>query len=214
MLLLAMSGFSCARPGQAADVPPANKTLDQPAENQDSPEFAEVVLAGGCFWCTEAVFEQLKGVESVVSGYAGGEANTATYEAVSAGRTEHAEVIRIRYDPTQISYTDLLQVFFAAAHDPTQVNRQGPDVGTQYRSAIFYADEQQKAVAEAYIQQINEAEVFSKPIATTLEPLDAFYEAERYHQDFVVNNPRQGYVVAQALPKVKKVREQFSDRVE
>ncbi len=167
------------------------------------------VFAGGCFWCTEAVFEELEGVKEVVSGYAGGSAETANYPAVSTGKTNHAEAIRITYDPSKITYGQLLKVFFSVAHDPTQLNRQGPDWGPQYRSAIFYADEEQKRVAEAYIDQLTAAGVFSKPIVTTLEPLEAFYPAEDYHQDFCRRNRNHGYVVINAEPKVEKVRKQF-----
>lgn len=171
----------------------------------------KAVLAGGCFWCTEAVFEQLKGVKSVVSGYAGGTERTAHYDVVSSGSTDHAEAIEITYDPAKISYGKLLKVFFSVAHDPTQLNRQGPDHGRQYRSALFYSDGEQKRVAEAYIKQLTEAGVFSDPIVTELEPLDKFYPAEQYHQDFVVRNPAQGYVRAYALPKVRKVKKSFRE---
>ena len=170
---------------------------------------ATAVFAGGCFWCTEAVFEQLKGVKEVVSGYAGGARETARYDLVSTGRTGHAEAIRIVYDPSQITYGQLLKVFFSVAHDPTQLNRQGPDWGPQYRSAIFYADEEQKRVAEAYIDQLTAAGVFSKPIVTTLEPLGEFYPAEDYHQDFCRRNPDHGYVILNAEPKVRKLREKL-----
>ncbi|MGF1632716.1 MAG: peptide-methionine (S)-S-oxide reductase MsrA [Phycisphaerae bacterium] len=163
-----------------------------------------VVLAGGCFWCTETVFENWPGVTDVVSGYAGGTEATANYQAVSAGQTDHAEVIKITYDPAKVSYGQLLKVFFSIAHDPTQLNRQGPDTGRQYRSAVFYADDEQKQVAEAYIKQLNETGLWDKPIVTTLEPLDAFYVAEAYHQDYVQNNPNQPYVVQYALPKREK----------
>jgi peptide-methionine (S)-S-oxide reductase len=167
------------------------------------------VFAGGCFWCTEVVFEQLQGVNDVVSGYAGDTKETAKYELVSAGRTKHAESIQIKYDPSRISFGQLLKVFFTAAHDPTQLNRQGPDHGTQYRSAIFYANEEQKRVAEAYIQQLGAAKAFDKPIVTQVVPLTAFYAAEQYHQDFVRRNPSHGYVVVNAVPKVKKVKQYF-----
>ena len=163
------------------------------------------VLAGGCFWCTEAVFERLPGVSDVTSGYSGGAKETATYQATCSGTTGHAEAIKITYDAGQLSYGQLLRVFFAVAHDPTQLNRQGGDRGTQYRSAIFYADDDERRVAEAYIKQLDAAGVYDDPIATTLEPLEAFYEAEEYHQDFAVNNPNQPYVCSVALPKVAKL---------
>ncbi len=167
------------------------------------------VLAGGCFWCTEAVLEELIGVHNVVSGYAGGEAAKAKYDLVARGSTNHAEAIKITFDPAKISYGQLLQVFFSAAHDPTQLNRQGPDHGRQYRSAIFWQDAEQKRIAEAYIQQLNEAKVFSKPIVTEVVELEKFYTAEPYHQDFVKLHPRHMYVVVNALPKLKKLSKEF-----
>src|SRR5882724_9338251 len=169
------------------------------------------VLAGGCFWGTEAVFEQLKGVYDVESGYAGGSKSTANYDLVSEGRTGHAESIKITYDPSQISYGQLLKIFFSVAHDPTQLNRQGNDVGTQYRSVIFYANEEQKKVAESYIEDLDKAKIFHKPIATKVVPLQAFYKAEAYHQDFVQRNPKQPYVVAAELPKLRNLREQYPE---
>jgi peptide-methionine (S)-S-oxide reductase len=174
---------------------------------------AEAVFAGGCFWCTEAVFRQLDGVLDVVSGYAGGSAATANYEAVCSGRTGHAEAIRIVYDPERISYGQLLKVFFSAAHDPTQLNRQGNDRGAQYRSAIFFADEQEQAVAQAYVEQLNAAKLFDAPIATTLEPLEHFYVAESYHQDFAARNPNQPYIAAVSAPKVAKVRALYPNKL-
>ncbi len=171
------------------------------------------VLAGGCFWCTEALFEQLSGVRKVVAGYAGGTSETAHYEIVASGRTRHAEAIEITYDAGQISYGQILKIFFAVAHDPTQRNRQGPDHGPQYRSVIFYADQEQKRVAQLYIKQLDKAGVFDKPIVTEVVPLEKFFPAESDHQDFVKRNPRQGYVVVHALPKIKKVRELYPDRV-
>lgn len=174
---------------------------------------ATAVLAGGCFWCTEAVYLQLDGVSAVVPGYAGGTADTANYEAVCTGATNHAEAIQIRYDPRRISYGQILKVFFSVAHDPTQLNRQGADRGRQYRSAIFYANDEQKRVADAYIRDLNSARVFDAPIATTLEPLDKFYEAEAYHHNYAARNPAQPYVAFTAIPKVDKVRALFGDRL-
>lgn len=172
---------------------------------------AEVVFAGGCFWCTEAVFEQLKGVSDVVSGYAGGKAETANYNAVGSGNTGHAEVIRITYNPSQLSYGQLLRVFFAT-HDPTQLNRQGNDIGTQYRSAIFFHNEDEKRVAEAYIKQLDAADaLYPKPIVTTLEPLTQFHEAELYHQDYARQNPDQPYIKFHALPLADKVDKLFPE---
>jgi peptide-methionine (S)-S-oxide reductase len=169
------------------------------------------VLAGGCFWCTEAVFEQIAGVEKVVSGYSGGDRATANYDAVCTGRTGHAEAIQITYDPGKISYGQLLKIFFSVAHDPTQLNRQGPDRGTQYRSAIFYSDPEQKQVAEAYIKQLEQAKVFASPIVTEVTPLNAFYPAEGYHQNYCSLNPHNPYVAAVAEPKVEKTRKQFAE---
>jgi peptide-methionine (S)-S-oxide reductase len=172
-----------------------------------------IVLAGGCFWCTEAVFKQLRGVLSVKSGYAGGTKETADYRTVCSGTTNHAEVIEVRYDSSQATLGQLLKIFFSVAHDPTQINRQGNDVGRQYRSAIFYADDEQRKVSEAYIGQLNEARVHPAPIVTTLEPLDAFYEAEEYHQDYAERNPGQPYIMFAARPKVEKLQKHFGDRL-
>ena len=173
---------------------------------------AEAVFAGGCFWCVEAVFRQLEGVLEVISGYAGGSADTANYKAVSNGRTGHAEAVKIVYDPGKISYEQLLKVHFAT-HDPTTLNRQGNDRGTQYRSAIFYATPQEKELAQAFLADVKDSRVFASPVVTTLEPLGAFYPAESYHQDYVACNLQQPYVRGVALPKVAKVREKFKDLV-
>lgn len=172
---------------------------------------ATAVLAGGCFWCLDAVFRPIDGVLEVTSGYAGGTAETAQYEIVCAGQTNHAEAVRLRYDPAKITYGRLLKVFFWIAHDPTQVNRQGADVGRQYRSAIFHDGPEQQAIAEAYIKQLNAARVFRAPIATTLEPLEAFYRAEAYHQNYAARNPAQPYVAFTAAPKVEKLRVHLGD---
>jgi len=174
---------------------------------------AVAVLAGGCFWCVEAVFRELDGVLGVTSGYTGGTAATANYQTVCSGATDHAEAIQIRYDPERISYGQLLKVFFSVAHDPTQLDRQGNDRGRQYRSVIFHADDAQKRVAEAYIRQLNEAAVFNAPIATRVEPLQAFYAAESYHQNYAELNPGEPYIAAVAAPKVEKLREYFSNRL-
>ena len=170
------------------------------------------VFAGGCFWCTEAAFEQLDGVLDVQSGYAGGSAETANYRAVCGGDTGHAEAIRITYDPAKISYEQLLAVFFDA-HDPTQLNRQGNDAGTQYRSAIFFANETEQQAAAAKIRELNAGKAFARPIATTLEPLAAFYPAEDYHQDYARLNPDQPYIQAVSMPKVCKVRDKHAGLV-
>jgi peptide methionine sulfoxide reductase msrA/msrB len=168
------------------------------------------VFAGGCFWCTEAAFEQLDGVLDVESGYSGGAQETADYESVCTGKTGHAEAIRITYDPAKISFAQLLDVFFDA-HDPTQLNRQGNDTGTQYRSAIFYSDDEQKRLAEAKIRELNEAHAFARPIVTTLEPLVRFHFAEQYHQDYARRHPDEPYIQFHSLPKVCKVREKHAD---
>jgi len=169
------------------------------------------VLAGGCFWGIQAVFQHVKGVTNAVSGYAGGGASTAEYETVSTGSTGHAESVKITYDPSQISYGELLRVFFSVAHDPTQLNRQGPDEGTQYRSAIFYANDEQKRIAEAYIAQLDRAKTFSRPIVTQVAPLKAFYPAEAYHQDYAARHPDSPYIAFNDLPKVDHLRELFPD---
>jgi peptide-methionine (S)-S-oxide reductase len=167
---------------------------------------SRAILAGGCFWCVEAVYKDLEGVSSVKSGYAGGTADSADYETVSTGTTDHAESVEVVYDPSRLSYGQILKVFFAIAHDPTQLNRQGPDTGRQYRSAIFYADDEQKRVAEAYIDQLNKAHVFDQKLVTEVVPLVAFYEAETYHQDYAARNPLNPYIVFNAQPKVRKLR--------
>ena len=169
------------------------------------------VLAGGCFWGVDAVFKHVKGVSSVVSGYSGGSGATAEYETVSTGSTGHAESVKITYDPSRISYSELLRIFFSVATDPTQLNRQGPDTGTQYRSVIFYADENQKQIALAYIDQLNKAKVSSAPIVTQVVPLKAFYPAEEYHQDFLERHPDHPYIVYNDLPKLRELQNQFPD---
>ena len=178
---------------------------------QAAPGRALAVLAGGCFWCVEAVYRDLEGVLEVVSGYSGGSEETADYKTVCTGTTEHAEVIQIAYDPSRLSFGKLLKIFFSVAHDPTQLNRQGNDIGTQYRSAVFYADDEQKLVTERYIQQLDAAKVFGRPIVTRLEPLAQFFEAEGYHQNYAELHPDQPYIAAVALPKVEKLREYFGD---
>lgn len=184
---------------------------DVPADPTGTPQ--SIVLGGGCFWCTEAVFAKLDGVISVVSGYAGGSAETADYQSVCSGTTDHAEVIRVRFDSSRLTLGQILKVFFAVAHDPTHLNRQGNDMGRQYRSAVFYADEDQRRVAAAYLKQLSDANVFEAPIATTLEPLEQFFEAEDYHQSFVARNPSQPYVAAIAMPKVKKLEQHFAGKL-
>jgi peptide-methionine (S)-S-oxide reductase len=173
----------------------------------------KAVLAGGCFWCVEAVLKEIDGVLEVVSGYSGGSAKTADYDAVCSGRTGHAEVVEVRFDPARVSYGQLLKVFFSVAHDPTQLNRQGNDQGTQYRSAIFTTDDEQKRVAEAYIRQLNAAGAYDSPIVTEVSPLEAFYAAEAYHQDYASKHPMQPYVLFSAAPKVSKLRKHFAERL-
>jgi peptide-methionine (S)-S-oxide reductase len=204
----------CAIPGAALAVDrsqvPDPKLDIRPAEGATE---STAVLAGGCFWCTEAVFKRLDGVLEVTSGYSGGSAGTADYRSVSDGTTDHAEAIRIRFDPRAISFGQLLKVFFAVAHDPTQVNRQGNDRGRQYRSAVFYANDAQREVAEAYIGQLDEAKVFVDPIATEVVPLDAFYDAEGYHQNYAALHPEQAYIAHVAQPKVEKLEKAFGERL-
>jgi peptide-methionine (S)-S-oxide reductase len=169
------------------------------------------VFAGGCFWGVEAVFEHVKGVKRAISGYAGGQLANPSYEQVSTGDTGHAESVEVIYDPSQVSYGKLLQVFFSVAHDPTQLNRQGPDHGTQYRSAIFYRNAQQQQVAESYVKQLTAAKTFSRPIVTQVAKLPAFYAAEEYHQDYLEHHPNQLYIVINDKPKVAALKKQFSD---
>jgi len=169
------------------------------------------VLAGGCFWGVQGVYEHVRGVRQVLSGYAGGDKATATYEAVSAGRTRHAESVQIRFDPKEISYGEILQIFFSVVHDPTQLDYQGPDAGPQYRSNIFYAGGAQRKIAEAYIAQLNQGQVFGAAIVTKIEPSRDFYPAEGYHQDFLTRNPRYPYIVINDLPKIEDLKRLFPD---
>lgn len=169
------------------------------------------VLAGGCFWGIQAVYQHVRGVKNVLAGYAGGERSTAEYEVVSSGRTGHAESVKIVFDPAVISYGQLLQIAFSVAHDPTQLNQQYPDVGTQYRSVIFYADDGQKRIAQAYISQLEEAHVFARPIVTRVDPLKGFYAAESYHQDYLIHNPTQPYIAMYDLPKVENLKRTFPE---
>jgi len=195
-------------PAFAAEI---NTTLPVPAV--DNPKAAgplqTAVIAGGCFWGVQGVFEHVRGVKKVLSGYAGGEKSTAQYELVSSGRTGHAESVQIVFDPKEVSYGELLQVYFSVAHDPTELNRQGPDKGTQYRSNIFYSDESQKKIALAYVAQLEKAKIFSRPIVTRLDPLKGFYTAEDYHQDFLIKNPRLPYIVINDLPKIQNLKKVF-----
>jgi peptide-methionine (S)-S-oxide reductase len=169
------------------------------------------VVAGGCFWGIQAVFQHVKGVISATSGYAGGSSKTAEYEIVSTGQTGHAESVQVTYDPSQITYGELLRVFFSVAHDPTQLNRQGPDQGSQYRSVIFYTSDEQKRIAEAYIAQLDKAKIFPHPIVTQVVGLKAFYPAEGYHQNYATNHPDDPYIMFNDAPKVTHLRQQFPD---
>jgi peptide-methionine (S)-S-oxide reductase len=181
--------------------------MDMPAPDGSAKQ--SIVLAGGCFWGIEGLFERVKGVTNAVSGFAGGEKSTAHYERVSEGDTGHAESVKVEFDPSKITLGQLLQVFFSVGHDPTELNRQGPDTGTQYRSAIFYSNDDQKKVAEAYIKQLNDAHVFSRPIVTQVMPLKGFYAAEAYHQHFLQNNMTYPYIVYNDLPKLAALKKQY-----
>ena len=202
LLLFALSGTT-----RAARQPVPAPKLDVPAASSVGPQTA--VFAGGCFWGVEAVFEHVKGVTNVVSGYAGGKPSQADYETVSSGQTGHAESVRVTWDPAKLSYGQLLQVFFSVAHDPTQLNRQGPDRGPQYRSAIFYANAEQRRIAAAYIAQMTAAHTFEAPIVTQLVPLQGFFPAEAYHQDFARLNPTHPYIVYHDAPKVARLKERY-----
>ncbi len=183
--------------------------LDQPLAAGQS---QTAVLAGGCFWGVQGVFQHVKGVRRVLAGYSGGEKATATYEEVSTDATGHAESVEITFDPAQISYGEILRIFFSVAHDPTELNRQGPDVGTQYRSAIFFADAAQQRIAQAYIAQLDRTGIFTHPIVTRLDPLKGFFPAEDYHQDFLVRNPTYPYIVFNDLPKIASLKQLFPER--
>ena len=204
LLVLLLGGVTYA--GNGAFPTPA---LDAPMAKTSSQQ--TVVLAGGCFWGIQAVFQHVKGVVSATSGYSGGSSLTAQYQIVSTGETGHAESVKIVYDPSQVTYGELLRVFFSVAHDPTELNRQGPDEGTQYRSSIFYNTDEQKHIAEAYIAQLDKAKVFSRPIVTQVVPLKAFYEAEGYHQNYATNHPDDLYIRYNDTPKVAHLRQQFPD---
>lgn len=205
-LMLAFAWQSRARANHATELLP-------PAVNTPAPitGMQTAVLAGGCFWGTEAVFQHVEGVSDVVSGYSGGGASAAGYSAVSSGHTQHAEAVRITFDADEVSYGKLLQIYFSVAHDPTQLNRQGPDVGPQYRSNIFYANATQKKVAQAYIEQLGETGVFERPIVTRVDPLIEFYPAEAYHQNFAYRHPDNRYIVVYDLPKIRNLRLVFPD---
>ncbi len=206
--LITLAGVVACNAGERATIIPA-PAVD--ATLSPSPSQQTAVIAGGCFWGIQAVFQHVKGVVSATSGYSGGEAKTAEYELVSNGDTGHAESVKIVYDPSKISYGQLLRVFFSVAHDPTELNRQGPDSGTQYRSSIFYGNEEQKRIADAYIAQLNQAKVFASPIVTQVVALKAFYPAEAYHQDYAARHPNNPYIAFNDAPKVDHLRQQFPE---
>ena len=200
LAMLAAGSVGAALPDYSGDQPKAST-----AE-------ATAVFAGGCFWGVDAVFKHTKGVSNVVSGYAGGSAATAKYPIVGTGMTGHAESVQVTYDPAKISYGELLKIFFQVAHDPTQLNRQGPDTGSQYRSAIFYVDAEQKAIAQRYIDQLNQSKAFPKPIVTQVAALDKFYPAEAYHQGYLARHPNEPYIVYNDMPKLEQLKRDFPGR--
>jgi peptide-methionine (S)-S-oxide reductase len=210
-LALAMMGAALLRSpllGAEAPVIIAPPAVDKP-KAAGPPQTA--VLAGGCFWGVQGVFEHVRGVQKVIAGYAGGDRASAQYETVSSGGTGHAESVKIVFDPAQVSYGQLLQIAFSVVHDPTQLNRQGPDVGTQYRSAVFYGDDEQKRIAESYIAQLEKAHAFSRPIVTRVDPLKGFYPAEDYHQDYLYHNPNVPYIAMFDIPKVQNFKRTFPE---
>jgi peptide-methionine (S)-S-oxide reductase len=213
LVAIAVTAFTAIRPAMQT-VSAATESVAIPAPEVDEPAPAgtaseTVVLAGGCFWGVQGVFQHVKGVTQAESGYAGGDQSTANYETVSTGDTGHAESVRITYDPTQVTFGQLLRIYFSVVQDPTQLNRQGPDVGTQYRSAIFAQDDTQKRVAESYIAQLNRRAAFSSPIVTTVSPKTEFFPAEQYHQDFLNSNPTYPYIAVNDMPKVNDLKRLF-----
>jgi peptide-methionine (S)-S-oxide reductase len=213
IVIVALVGWTAfralgTRPPETPRMPFPAPAVDAPLAPAQSQQTA--VFAGGCFWGVQAVFEHLKGVSSVTSGYSGGYVKSPSYESVSLGVTGHAESVSVTYDPSQLTYGQLLMVFFSVAHDPTQWNRQGPDTGSQYHSAIFYTSAEQKRIAQAYIAQLNAAKVYSRPIVTKVEPFRGFYVAESYHQDFLKNNPDSPYIVYNDLPKLENLKKDFA----
>jgi peptide-methionine (S)-S-oxide reductase len=194
--------------GAAGSAPVAAPVIDNP---KAAGPMQTAVIAAGCFWGVQGVFEHVRGVQKAVSGYSGGSKRTAEYGTVSSGMTGHAESVMITFDPAQISYGQILQIAFSAVHDPTELNRQGPDLGTQYRSAIFYTDPEQRRIAESYIAQLNQAHAFARPIVTQVAPLEGFYPAEDYHQDYLVRHPSAPYIAFNDLPKVENLKREFPD---
>ncbi len=207
LFLVLLGGTVACTAGNASGLPVPGPAVDAARAATSGEQTA--VVAGGCFWGIQAVFQHVKGVKSATSGYSGGEARTAQYEIVSTGETGHAESVKITYDPSQITYGELLRVFFSVAHDPTELNRQGPDDGTQYRSAIFYGNDEQKKIAEAYIAQLDKAKVFPRAIVTQVVPLKAFYPAEAYHQNYATLHPDEPYILYNDAPKVAHLRQEF-----
>ena len=205
LLPLALALTACAQTRPPVPIPQKDAPLAHTSSRQTA------VFAGGCFWGTQSVFERVKGVTATSAGYAGGSASTATYDQVTTETTGHAESVKITYDPSKITYGTLLRVFFSVAHDPTEINRQGPDVGTSYRSVIFTSTDEQRAIAGAYIAQLDAAHTFPKPIATQVTPLKGFYDAESYHQDYALNNPNNPYIQVCDRPKIEALRKDFPD---
>ncbi len=209
LLMITLAGVVACNAGERAITAVPSPAVDATLATARAEQTA--VVSGGCFWGIQAVFQHVKGVISATSGYSGGAANTAEYELVSNGDTGHAESVKIVYDASQITYGQLLRVFFSVAHDPTELNRQGPDTGSQYRSAIFYGSDEQKRIAEAYIAQLEKAKVFPRPIVTQVVPLKAFYAAEAYHQDYAARHPDNPYIVYNDAPKVAHLRQEFPE---
>jgi peptide-methionine (S)-S-oxide reductase len=208
MLIVAAFGWVAATSGAEAPAVVPAPSLDNPKQHG---RLQTAVLAGGCFWGLQGVFEHVRGVRGVLAGYSGGSRLTAQYDDVGTGRTGHAESVQVTFDPGELTYGELLQIFFSVAHDPTELNRQGPDSGTQYRSEIFYADETQRNIAQSYIAQLDKSKTFSQPIATRVDALKGFYPAEAYHQDFYLKNPGYPYIVINDLPKIRNLKQLFPD---
>jgi peptide-methionine (S)-S-oxide reductase len=213
VLIAVLAALGVGLPGAALAV---ERAVILPAPAVDNPKMAAppqtAVIAGGCFWGVQGVYQHVRGVQKVLSGYAGGTKATADYDAVSRGTTGHAESVEIRFDPKELSYGEILQIYFSVVHDPTQLNRQGPDTGPQYRSNIFYIDESQQRIAQAYIAQLAKAKAYRRAIVTRVDPLNGFYPAETYHQDFLLNNPTYPYIVIHDLPKIEQLKQVFPAR--
>ena len=213
VLVALLAGLDGGFPGLAPAAEAAGAVPAPALDNPKTPAATQTaVIAGGCFWGVQGVYQHVRGVQNVLSGYAGGTKATADYEAVSRGNTGHAESVEIRFDPKELSYGEILQIYFSVVHDPTQLDRQGPDTGPQYRSNIFYADESQKRIAQAYIAQLDRAKAFARAIVTRVDPLGGFYVAEGYHQDFLIKNPTYPYIVIHDLPKIEQLKKVFPAR--